>query len=412
MSLTGIGVILGAGVYALIGPAAGLAGHLLWLAFVVAGSAAALTAYAYSRLVRLRAKNSAEFQYAALAFGPTVGFVAGWLMLAADLFATAAVALGFGGYLAHLLGTSPNANALVLLGLVGAVLYSGVGRSVRLAIILTIVEAAGLFFVILVGVPFWSGANLVDAPRGAAGVSSAAALIFFAYLGFDELANFVEEMRRPERDLPRALLISVASTTAIYVLVAVSVTATVGPARLSASEAPLALVARQALGPRADVALSFIALAATANTVLLLLASASRSVYGMAVAGVLPPRLARLGGASVPTTALALVLVSTAVLVVTGNLQAAATLTDAAVLISFIMVNLSLSWLAVRGASGAHGARRAADLLVPGLAVILCAWLLLHAGGTSVSLALGVAAIGALAAPRTREALAKLLRRA
>jgi len=105
VSVSGVGVILGAGAYALVGPAAGLAGNALWLAFLLAGAAAGLTAYSYARLGTMRPKDSPEFQYTALAFGPRIGFVAGWLMLAADLLAVAAVALGFGGYLAHLAGT-------------------------------------------------------------------------------------------------------------------------------------------------------------------------------------------------------------------------------------------------------------------------------------------------------------------
>src|SRR6266516_5216017 len=99
VSFAGIGVLLGAGVYALIGPAAAEAGSALWLSFVVAGAAAGLTAYAYARLGSLRPKAPPEFQYTTLGFGPRVGFVAGWLMLFADVAAAASVALGFGGYL-------------------------------------------------------------------------------------------------------------------------------------------------------------------------------------------------------------------------------------------------------------------------------------------------------------------------
>src|SRR5688572_11286305 len=101
----GIGVILGAGVYALIGPGAALAGRALWLSFVVAGVTAAFSGYSYARLGAMRPKASPEFQYTALAFGPQAGFVAGWLMLVGDVAATASVALGFGGYLSHLAGT-------------------------------------------------------------------------------------------------------------------------------------------------------------------------------------------------------------------------------------------------------------------------------------------------------------------
>ena len=370
VSLSGIGVILGAGVYALIGPAASYAGNALWLAFVLAGLTAGLTAYAYARLARL----------APLAFGARPGFVAGTLMLLADVLAAATVTLGFGGYLEHLAGTPTAVNALALIVLLGAILWAGVEQSIAVAIVLTGLEALGLLFVIAVGVPSWSGTDYLTTPRGLTGVSSAAAIIFFAYLGFDELGNFAEEMRRPDRDLPRALFVSMVATTVIYVLVALSVVAVVDAERLGTSPAPLALVVGRVLGRHADMALSFLALAATANTMLLLLASSARSIYGMAAAGVLPARLAHVGRTAVPVNATVLVLAVQAVLVVVGTLRQVAAITDAVVLVSFMFVNASLCWLAARSRTSSRGARRAAEALVPSLAFALCAWLLLHAG--------------------------------
>jgi APA family basic amino acid/polyamine antiporter len=195
VTVSGVGVILGAGVYALVGPAAARAGSALWLAFLIAALAASLTAYSYARLAQRQPRDSPEFQYTALAFGPRVGFVAGWLMLVADLLAAAAVALGFGGYLGHLAGTPVAVNALLLLALVALTLHAGISTSVWLAIGLTVVEAAGLLVVIVLGLPRWSATSYVEMPEGLPGVWAGAALIFFAYLGFHELGNFAEEMR-------------------------------------------------------------------------------------------------------------------------------------------------------------------------------------------------------------------------
>jgi len=393
VTLSGVGVILGAGVYALIGPAAAQAGNVLWLAFLLAGLTAGLTAYAYARLARLAPKNSPEFQYTALAFGPRVGFVAGTLMLVADVLAAAAVTLGFGGYLEHLAGTPTTANALALIVVLGAILWAGVEQSVAVAIVLTGLEALGLAFVIVIGVPSWAGTDFLAAPHGLTGISGAAALIFFAYLGFDELGNFAEEMRHPERDLPRALFASMTVTTAIYALVALSAVAVVDAARLGASDAPLALVAGRVLGGHADATLSVLALAATANTALLLLASAARSIYGMAAAGALPKALARVGRTAVPVTSTVLVLALLAVLVALGTLRQVAAMTDAVVLVSFLLVNGSLPWLAARRRTPATGRVRAAEILIPSLAFALCTWLLLHAGVTSILAALGLALV-------------------
>jgi len=402
VSLTGIGVILGAGVYALIGPAAAEAGNAMWLAFVLAGVTAGLTAYSYARFAALRPKDSPEFQYTAMAFGPATGFVAGWLMLAADLLAAATVALGFGGYWGHLFGTPTVLNALALLGATALVLCLGIAGSVGLAIVLTFVEAAGLLFVIVVGLPFWPDGDFLEMPRGPGGVWNAASLIFFAYIGFDELGNFAEEMRHPERDLPRALFISMVATTAIYVLVAVSAAAAVGWRDLSGSAAPLALVARHVLGPRADTVLSLVALCATANTVLLLLLSAARSVYGMAGAGMLPAPLAAVGRkTAIPVVATAVVVGVTAPFVLLGDLSRVAAMTDAAVLLSFLMVNVALVWLSARRAIG----RRRADLIFAGAAALLCAWLLMHTGWAGLGTAGALTILGLLIARRATPTL-------
>ncbi len=342
VTIAGIGVILGAGVYALIGPAAGLAGPALWLAFLLTGVAAGCTAYSYARIGSMRPRDSPEFQYTALAFGNRVGFVAGWLMLAADLLAVATVALGFGGYLAHLSGVPVRAGALALLTAAGAVLLVGVGKSVGLAIVLTVMEAIGLVFVIAIGAPSWHRLSLFEAPLGMSGLTGAAALVFFSYLGFDELGNFAEEMRDPARNLPRALYLSMIGATAIYVLVALSATAVVDWRELSASPARLAVV-----GPR-----------------------------------------------SIPSLAALLVTGVAALFVLPGDLTGVAALTDAAVLASFILVSLSLPRLTLAGTTGTRGRRYVADLAVPGLACLMCGWLLLHTGRASIGAAIGLALVG------------------
>lgn len=401
VAFSGMGVILGAGVYALIGPASGLAGSALWLSFLLAGVAAGLTAYTYARLGVLRPRNSPEFQYTAMAFGDRTGSVAGWQMLAADLLAAAAVSLGFGGYLAHLAGVPIMVGSLGLLAVIAIVGWLGVAESVGLGIFLLFVDIAGLIAIILIGLPFWPQTDFTEMPTGLNGVWTAVALIFFAYLGFDEIGNFAEEMENPERDLPRALIIAMVGSTAIYILVALSAVAAVGWRDLSASDAPLALVAGRSLGSAADSALSVIALAATGKTVLLLLLAASRSVYGMAAAGVLPRRLSGISHRGTPVAALALVIVIPAVLLVAlGELERVAGMTNATILFSFLLTNLSLFWLAVRGrlAAGLH--RRVADLFFPGCAVLLCGWLLVHTGWANIAVAAVIGSIGLVASVR------------
>jgi APA family basic amino acid/polyamine antiporter len=394
VSVTGVGIILGAGVYALIGPAAALAGPGLWLSFVIAGLAAALTAYSYARLGAMRPKASPEFQYTALAFGPNAGFVAGWLMLGGDIAAAASVALGFGGYLGHLTGTPVAVGAAALVLTAGMAMYAGIGHAIAIAAVLTVIEAAGLALVIAVGIPSWPQLDFSVTADATAGIFGAAALIFFAYLGFDELGNLAEEMRAPERDLPRALFIALGATTLIYVAVALSATAVVPAVALGESAAPLALVVRRVLGRGADLALTLMALAATANTVLLLLLAAARSVYGMAEAGVLPRRLARLTRTEVPRESMIVILVLTIALVAAGNLARVARLTDAMVLLSFAGVNTALTWLGVQRLLPGGAWQRARAIAISSAGALMCGWLLWHGGWVWIVAAGGVGVLG------------------
>lgn len=157
---------------------------------------------------------------------------------------------------------------------------------------------------------------------------------------------------------------------------------------------------REALGPSADTALSVIALAATANTVLLLLVAAARSIYGMAAVGALPGRLARVDRRGVPATATTTVLLLAGGMAASGNLHRLATMTDAAVLLAFSAVNGSLFWVAARRSAFSRRLRRCADIGLPAAALGLCTVLLGYAGLASLILAAGVVALTALLSSR------------
>ncbi len=348
--LSGTGVIVGAGVYTLIGEAAGLAGGATWLAFLVAALVAGLTAASYARMGRRIPKDSPEFQYTRVGLGPRAGFLAGWLMIGADLVATAAVALGFGAYLEFLFGVPLVIGALALAAVLSVVAWSGIRESVILVSLLSLTEIAGLVVVVVVGVPHWGEHSLTEAPQGLTGVWTASALIFFAYIGFDELGNLAEEMREPERNLRRAIVLSMAVSTVLYVLVAVSSVSLLGASALAGSQAPLAEAVERVLGPGGRVGLAFVALAATANTVLLLMIAASRSLYGMARAGALPAVLRTIGRRRTPWIGTAFVWLAVSAFLFIGDIGIVAQVANFATLASFALVNLGLAFVLRREA--------------------------------------------------------------
>lgn len=408
VTLAGVGVILGAGVYALIGPAAAEAGGGLWLAFLGAAVVAALTGYSYARFSTEVARNSPEFQYTSLGLGRRIGFASGWLMAWADLISIAAVALGFGGYLSHLLPLPIVGGAAILLVVLCVVTYMGIRESIGLVVTFTLIELAGLVFIIAVGLPFWGDVDYLEMPRGVGGVWTAAALVFFAYLGFDELGNLAEETWEPRRTLPRALLIAMLVTTVVYVAVSISAVSVAGWRELGASSAPLAVVAGKVLGSRAETVLVYVALAATTNTVLLLLVSVSRSLYGMASSEALPAWLASVGPTRTPWAAILLAGLVGVGFVLIGNLERVAQMTNATVLLSFIAVNVSLFVWSYRRQDRWTRRRVVRDILPPLAATGSCLWLLFYVGLEAVGLALVLAAFGLLLGCKVRKSASSM----
>ena len=159
-TMTGLGVIIGSGIYVIIGIAARQAGNAVWLSFVFAAFGAGLTAISYARLSRLNPRNAPEYQFVSMAFGSTPAFFAGWLILMAEIISSTAVALGFAGYLNVLLGVPETPAAIGLIVLSSLILYIGISQSAVVAIVLTLVEVLGLLIVIGIGTPHYRPGQL------------------------------------------------------------------------------------------------------------------------------------------------------------------------------------------------------------------------------------------------------------
>ena len=381
-TLMGIGVILGAGIYVIVGVAAQWAGNALWLSFIIAAAAATLAGISYARLGRLRPKNAPEYQYLNMAFGRIPGFLAGWLVLWSTVISASAVALGFAGYLEHLF------NVPILVGAIGLVLFSsivvflGIGESVVMAGILTAVEVLGLLIIIGIGIPYIGEVNVLEMPFGASGIITAASLVFFAYLGFEGMANLSEEMKKPERDLPKAIILALIISTVLYIMVALAAVSVVGWSELSKSNAPLALVATRALGNNASVLLTVIALSSTANTVIILLVSASRAMWAMSCEGVLPQALCVIGEKRhTPWATIIIVGLITSIFAAIGNIEQVAEFTNFAVLLAFMAVHASLIKIFGLGKPFKLQLKNIVlNLVLPGAGLIIALWLAISAG--------------------------------
>ncbi|MFH1586285.1 MAG: APC family permease [Candidatus Diapherotrites archaeon] len=301
----GVGIILGAGIYALIGTTAGIAGNTLWLSFVLAAVIASFSALSYAELTSLFPKCAAEFVYTKRATKSIfLAFGVGYIAVISVIISSTTVAVGFGGYFEALTGFPVIFSAAILILLLSILNWYGIKESAKFNIISTVIEAGGLVLIIVIGLAMISFGGLAlpnlfefpGEPANAAEMFSpifaAAAIIFFAFLGFEDIANISEETKNAKVNIPIGLLAAVAITTVIYVLVAVVSVSAVPYAVLGESTAPLADVASalggESFGILSGNLLGIIALFATANTVLILLIVASRMFYGMAKEKSLP----------------------------------------------------------------------------------------------------------------------------
>jgi len=342
----GVGIILGAGVYVLIGPAAGLAGNSVWLSFVIGALISSFTGLSYAELSTMFPKAAAEYVYVKSAFrSELLAFLTGWLIIFSGIVSMSTVALGFSSYFKALFSFPIVFAAAVLVVLVSILNFVGIKQSSRVNIIFTAVEIGGLILVIVLGFGNFAGVNYLEFPS-ISGVFAAAALMFFAYLGFEDVVNIAEETKDPTRNLPRALIISILVTTVFYVLLALAVVNLASWDMLGASDAPLAFAVSTVLGSNGFLVISYVALFATANTVLIASIVGSRMIYGMAKDAALPKVLSRISNRTrTPWVAIAVMMLFSLVFVFVGDIEVVANMTSLGVFFTFALVNLSLIWL-------------------------------------------------------------------
>jgi len=355
--LYGLGVTIGAGIYVLLGATAGRAGIYAPSAFVVAAVAVLFSASSFAEMARRFPVSAGEAAYVQAGFGWTwLSTFVGLLVVAAGTVSCAAIAIGSIGYIREFLDLPQPLLLVTVILVLGAVAGWGITQSVFVAGLFTVVEAGALLAVVLAG--FWNDPGIVfDLPKvipplddmpALAGVAGAALLAFFAFIGFEDMVNLAEEVKDPERTLPRAIFITLLLTSLIYILITAVAVLSVPTDELAASPAPMSLVFERVSG-FTPWAITLIAIVATLNGVVVQIVMASRVLYGLARQGALPAVLGKVNGVTrTPVTATVLVVGIILVLTLGFPLEELAELTSRIVLTSFTLVNASLLRLLIR----------------------------------------------------------------
>jgi basic amino acid/polyamine antiporter, APA family len=353
-----LGDIVGAGIYALVGEVGGLIGGAIWAAFLFAFILAIFTAASYAELVTKYPRAGGSATYVNNAFrNPFVSFMVAFAVMASGITSACTLTLAFScDYLAQFINVPILGAALVFMILINLINFYGISESVRINVILTIVEITGLLLIITIGVAalfagtgdpgrafeFKEGTSVLTA------LLAGTVLAFYALIGFDDSVNVAEETRHPSRNYPRAIFGALLLAGVIYLLVTFTASMVVPTATLAESSGPLLEVVER--GPIAIPATLFaaIALLAVSNGALINMIMASRLIYGMADQGVMPTVFSNVHpGRRTPwvsilfTTTIALLLL----ILIGRNDEALSTLGSTTVvllLLAFVMVNISV----------------------------------------------------------------------
>jgi APA family basic amino acid/polyamine antiporter len=397
----GVGAIVGTGILTLIGVGADRAGPAVLLSFAIAGAICACAALAYAEMATVMPAAGSAYTYSYAVLGEVVAWVVGWSLMLEYSLVVSTVAVGWSGYAAPLLaglgfpaslakgpalGGFVNLPAVFIIGVVAGLLCIGTKESARLNTVLVVVKIATLALFVAVALPHFDAANLHPfAPFGfgkhtgadgtARGVMAAAAIIFFAFYGFDAISTAAEEAKRPERDLAIGIVGSMAACTVIYVLVAAAAVGALPFARFADSPEPLALILR-GLGQGTVARIVAVAAVVALPTVLLgFLYGQSRIFLVMARDGFLPGGLARISGRGTPTRITLLTAALVAVLAGLLPIDQIAALANAGTLIAFTAVGACLLVLRRRDPDRRRPFRAPAGPVVGWGAVLGCLYL-------------------------------------
>ena len=290
-----VGAIIGAGIFVVTGIAAGLAGSALIVSMLIAAIISIFTALSFAELTAWQPKEGSIYEYTYQLISPFAGFLTGWMWILSNTFAGAAVSLGFANYLTALIPILPaNWIAAILCIAFTTLNFFGIRQSALMNNFLVVAKLLILAFFIILGVAYVNSSNFTPFVPFEVGVFYGACYIFFAYGGFARVAVIAEEVKDAKRNVPKAILLSLAISTIVYILVGVVAIGLVGAPELANSNSPLTKAINITGNTAAAYIISIGGLLATASVLLTSILGVSRVAYAMARRKDIPQTLSKL----------------------------------------------------------------------------------------------------------------------
>ena len=399
----GIGAIVGTGIYTLIGVGANLAGPAVLLSFIVAGVVCACAALAYAEMATMMPAAGSAYTYSYAVLGEGIAWIVGWSLILEYSLVVSAVAVGWSGSVVEFLGglgvhvpqaiaVGPHAGGVINLPAVlvtfavASLLVVGTKESATLNAVLVVVKVVALAVFVAIALPHFDSANLqpfmpygfekAPGPDGVErGVMAAAAIIFFAFYGFDAISTAAEETKNPARDLSIGIIGSMVGCTIIYLLVALAAVGAMGYTVFAQSPAPLALIMRELGQAKAAGIVSGAAVVALPTVLLAFFYGQSRIFFVMSRDGLLPRSLSKVGKRGTPVAITVFTALVTAALAGVARLDEIAALANAGTLAAFTAVAVCLLVLRKRDPDRPRVFRTPLAWVVGPLAIFGCLYL-------------------------------------
>jgi len=363
LTALGVGAIIGTGIFVVIGQGANLAGPAVVLSFVLAAVTCTFSALSYAELSSSVPVSGSAYTFSYATLGELIAFIIGWDLILEYGVSVAGVAVGWGGNVNEFLkaafnyelptaiskspsdGGVVNIPAVFIVAVITILLTLGTRESARANAIMVVTKLVILaFFIVTAFTAFHSSHFTPFSPHGLHGITTAAGVIFFAYIGFDAVSTGSEESKNPGRDLPIAVIGSLGISTILYILVAIAAVGVAPISVLTGSDAPLAAALREGAGiPWAGAVLALGALIAITSVVLVIMYGQTRIFFAMCRDGLMPRRLAhvhpRFGTPARLTIGFGVLI---AILAATVPLGAIVELVNIGTLFAFVLVNIGV----------------------------------------------------------------------
>jgi basic amino acid/polyamine antiporter, APA family len=417
LSLFGIGATVGTGIFIVLSEAAPIAGPAVVWSFVFAGVVAGLTAICYAELASTVPVSGSSYSYAYATLGEGVAMVVAACLLLEYGVSAAAVAVGWSQYLNEFLdnvfgftipdnlSNAPEADgvinlpAIVLILLCTLLLIRGASESAKVNAVMVLIKLGVLVLFIAVGVTGWDSDNLSDfTPFGLDGITSAAGIIFFSYIGLDAVSTAGEEVKNPRRNLPLAIIIALIVVTTLYVLVALVAVAAQPLADFEGQEAGLSAILETVTGSSwPATVLAAGAVISIFSVTLVVIYGQTRILFAMGRDGMVPPIFHRLNPRTltpVPATIIVAVLVSLLAGLLPINFLAE--MTSIGTLVAFLIVSIGVMVLRQRSPDLPRGFKVPLYPFIPIASIAGCIWIISDLRAVTIYVFFGWSAVALL----------------